>query len=35
MVEIINLKKAQENLDKAKNNPFGDWWYDCWTKSGY
>ena len=30
-----SLKKAQENLDKVKNNPCEDWWYDCWTKSGY
>ena len=30
-----SLKEAQENLDKVKSNPCGDWWYDCWTNSGY
>ena len=29
------LKDAKEELDKVKNNPYGDWWYDCWTDSGY
>lgn len=30
-----SLKEAQEDLNKAKSNPCGNWWYDCWTKSGY